>query len=140
MVRYWKDLKHKRLAIVALAVISANLTMVSMLMLWWGGWSYGPRELTDTIRLSLLAMLGCHAFLGGFIDWPATGRRHYRRGPGPADAQRGDECAPALCPVRPMPGTPGPISKSIRTACGIGAMRSFWPRSTQLRHKMSGTI
>ncbi len=64
VVRYWKDLKHKRLAIVALAVIGANLTVVSMLMLWWGGWSYGPRELTDTIPFyALLAMLGCRAFL-----------------------------------------------------------------------------
>ena len=61
---YWKDLKHKRLAIVALAAIGANLTMVSMLMLWWGGWSYGPRELTDTIPFyALLTMLGCRAFL-----------------------------------------------------------------------------
>ncbi len=64
VVRYWKDLKHKRLAIVALAAIGANLTMVSMLMLWWGGWSYGPRELSDAIPFyALLAMLGCRAFL-----------------------------------------------------------------------------
>ncbi len=63
-IRYWKDLKHKRLAIVALAAIGANLTLVSMLMLWWGGWSYGPRELTDTIPFFvLLAILGCRAFL-----------------------------------------------------------------------------
>ncbi len=64
VVRYWKELKHKRLAIVALAVIGANLTLVSMLLLWWGGWSYGPRELSDTIPFyALLAMLGCRAFL-----------------------------------------------------------------------------
>jgi hypothetical protein len=64
VVRYWKELQHKRLAIVALAVIGANLSLVSMLTLWWGGWSYGPRELTDTIPFfALLAMLGCRAFL-----------------------------------------------------------------------------
>ncbi len=64
VVRYWKELKYRRLAIVALAAIGANLAVVSMLLLWWGGWSYGPRELTDTIPFyALLAILGCRAFL-----------------------------------------------------------------------------
>ena len=90
---YWKELKHKRLAMVALAVIAADLTMVSMLLLWWGGWSYGPRELTDTIPFFvLLAILGVRAFLD---DLPSTapGRSHNRRGIGPADAERRHQCA-----------------------------------------------
>jgi hypothetical protein len=33
-------------------------------MLWWGGWSYGSRELTETLPFFvLLAIMGCRAFV-----------------------------------------------------------------------------
>jgi hypothetical protein len=63
-LRWWNRVEHKRLAIMAGGAIAANLAVLSGFKLWWGGWSYGPRELSDTIPFfALLAIVGCKAFL-----------------------------------------------------------------------------
>jgi hypothetical protein len=63
-IAYWRRLEHRGLALVACAAIVANLAIVSSIKLWWGGWSYGPRELTDSIPFfALLTILGCKGLL-----------------------------------------------------------------------------
>jgi hypothetical protein len=58
-VRYWRGLSHKPLALLALAVIVVHIVMTASWDLWWGGWSYGPRMLMETIPwFVLLTILG----------------------------------------------------------------------------------
>ncbi len=62
--RYWRQLRAEKLVLMSLAVIAADLAILSTLTMWWGGWSYGPRELTETVPFFvLLAIFGCRAFL-----------------------------------------------------------------------------
>jgi hypothetical protein len=62
--RYWNKLRHEKLVIMSLTVIVADLAILSTLTLWWGGWCYGPRELTETVPFFVvLAIAGCKAFL-----------------------------------------------------------------------------
>lgn len=64
VARHWRELQHKRLAVLASGIIAAEVVIVSSYAKWWGGWSYGPRLLTETIPwLVVLAALGCKAFL-----------------------------------------------------------------------------
>ncbi len=61
---YWRSLRHRRLVLLALGVIVVHLALLSTITLWWGGWSYGPRELTDTVPFfAMLGILGCRALL-----------------------------------------------------------------------------
>lgn len=61
-MRFWRDLPHKRLALLALAVIVVHIVMTASWGLWWGGWSYGPRMLMETIPwFVLLTILGIKA-------------------------------------------------------------------------------
>ncbi|MBV8135050.1 MAG: hypothetical protein JO121_05300 [Deltaproteobacteria bacterium] len=61
---HWRYLPHRRLGVLAIAVVLAEIFMVSAWPWWWGGWSFGPRLLTDTVPwLMLLAILGCAALL-----------------------------------------------------------------------------
>jgi len=60
---YWRRLSHRRLVLAALGAIALELAVLSTMGQWWGGWSYGPRELADTVAFfALLAILGCQAF------------------------------------------------------------------------------
>jgi hypothetical protein len=62
--RYWTILRREKLVLMSLAVIVVDVAIGSTLTLWWGGWSYGPRELTETVPFFvLLAIMGCRAFL-----------------------------------------------------------------------------
>ena len=62
--RYWTILRRQKLVLMSLAVIVVDVAIGSTLTLWWGGWSYGPRELTETLPFFvLLAITGCRAFL-----------------------------------------------------------------------------
>jgi hypothetical protein len=70
---YRKHLAHRGLAILALAQIAALAIVVSSYPMWWAGWSYGPRFLTDAIPwFVLLVILGIDAMLRSAT---APGRR-----------------------------------------------------------------
>jgi hypothetical protein len=59
MIRYWRDLPHKPLAVMAAGIVAANVVTVASWLNWWGGASVGPRLLTDTIPwFVVLAILG----------------------------------------------------------------------------------
>ena len=59
VIRYWRFLPHKVLALIAAGIIAENIGIVASWLSWWGGWSFGPRLLTDTIPwFVLLAILG----------------------------------------------------------------------------------
>jgi hypothetical protein len=59
VIRHWRDLPHKPLAMVAAAIVVANVLLVASWVGWWGGDCFGPRLLTDTIPwFVMLAILG----------------------------------------------------------------------------------
>ena len=65
--RYWRRLPQRRLASLALAAILSTIVTLACCHLWWGGHSYGPRNLAETVPwFSLLAILGIKAFLEDF--------------------------------------------------------------------------
>ncbi len=64
LIRYWKTLPFQRLAVLALAMVMIQILTIALWPIWWGGYSYGPRLLTDALPwLALLAILGCAARL-----------------------------------------------------------------------------
>jgi hypothetical protein len=64
LIRYWKTLPFQNLAILALAMVVTQILTIALWPVWWGGYSYGPRLLTDAVPwLALLAILGCAARL-----------------------------------------------------------------------------
>jgi hypothetical protein len=64
LIRYRKTLPFQKLAILALAMVVMQILTLALWPIWWGGYSYGPRLLTDAIPwLALLAILGCAARL-----------------------------------------------------------------------------
>jgi hypothetical protein len=63
-IRYRKVLPLRRLAILAIVIIAMHLAMLSCWIKWWGGGSYGPRLLLETVPwFVLLAILGIRAFV-----------------------------------------------------------------------------
>jgi hypothetical protein len=64
LVRYWRELPSQRLVILSLAVIVLHLILVSTFPIWWAGWSFGPRFLTDVVPwFVLLAIMGVKGML-----------------------------------------------------------------------------
>ena len=64
MVYYWRELSHRRVAILSLVVVTALVFAISADPNWWGGHCYGARLTTDLIPwLFLWAVLGCEALL-----------------------------------------------------------------------------
>jgi hypothetical protein len=58
LARGWRDLPHKPLAALALACAGGQLFSAAAYPHWWGGTSYGPRFLTETVVwFALLAAL-----------------------------------------------------------------------------------
>lgn len=63
-VRYWRALAKRRLAVLAIAVFVSTVALPVFYSIWWGGWSYGPREFADTVPwLVLLTIMGLRSFL-----------------------------------------------------------------------------
>jgi hypothetical protein len=59
VARYWHDLPLRPLAAAALACIAMQWILVAGFSRWWGGWSYGPRMMTETVPwFAMLAILG----------------------------------------------------------------------------------
>jgi len=62
--RYYRHFPQRRLAVLALAEIFSIIVTLSCCRIWWGGWSYGPRDLVETVPwFALLTILGIKAFL-----------------------------------------------------------------------------
>jgi len=62
--RYWQHLPKRRLAVLALAATGSVIVTLACCQIWWGGWSYGPRDLAETLPwFALLTTLGVKAFL-----------------------------------------------------------------------------
>ena len=62
IVRYWKSLPMRRLAILSIATIATNLLAIAAYPCWWGGYCYGARLMTDALPwFAVLATLGCAA-------------------------------------------------------------------------------
>src|SRR5262249_32443332 len=49
VARYWRTLPNRRVAFLSVGIICGQLIVVASWPEWWGGFSYGPRVLTDTI-------------------------------------------------------------------------------------------
>jgi hypothetical protein len=49
VLRYWRLLPFPRLVVLAIVTIAAHILLVSTWVVWWGGYSYGPRLLTDLV-------------------------------------------------------------------------------------------
>jgi hypothetical protein len=66
VVRNYPTLPHRALVWLALAISLVYVPIIACDAKWWGGWSYGPRLMSDLIPwLVLLAILACKAqFLG----------------------------------------------------------------------------
>lgn len=57
-ITYYKFIPHKSLALVAGTIIVLHIVLISSFRQWWGGYSYGPRLLTDVLPwLFLLGIL-----------------------------------------------------------------------------------
>ena len=64
LVRYWKYVQSRRLVGVSLTVLVLHLILVSSFPIWWAGFFFGPRFLTDVVPwFVLLAIMGVHAML-----------------------------------------------------------------------------
>lgn len=66
LVRYRRQIKFPRLALLALTIVVGQLLIVSGFSHWWGGSSFGPRFMTGLVPwFVLLAILGLNAMLAG---------------------------------------------------------------------------
>jgi len=62
VIRYWRDLPCARPAVVALGVVAIQTAIIGSWHFWWGGYSYGPRLMTDLVPwFVLLGILGLAA-------------------------------------------------------------------------------
>lgn len=69
VIYFWKKLPARTLVIASLAWFTVHLWLVSRAAQWWGGWSFGPRLLTDA-SLALVLIL--------IVAWVAA-REHFGR-------------------------------------------------------------
>ena len=77
LVRHWRGISHRRLSVIALAVIVAHWIMVSGVVPGHGGHSYGARYFTGIVPwLALLAVLAVDAWSR------SNGRVPLTQGPG----------------------------------------------------------
>ncbi len=79
----WLVVRHRRwiaswpLAVVTLTAIVGHVVVMSKVRVWWGGFSYGPRFLVETVPwLLCLATLGVGAWRAG-RQHAAVGRREH---------------------------------------------------------------
>ena len=64
LIRFRRQLPHKRLVVLSLAAVISQLIVISGFDHWWGGHSYGPRLMTASVPwLVLLSILGVKAML-----------------------------------------------------------------------------
>jgi hypothetical protein len=62
IVRHWRTLPQRRVALLAITIAMGNLITVAAYPCWWGSFCYGARLMIDSLPwLALLAILGCAA-------------------------------------------------------------------------------
>ncbi len=68
IIYFWKKLTARTLVIACLAWFGVHLWLVSRAAQWWGGWSFGPRLLTDAsiglVLILLVAWVAAREHLG----------------------------------------------------------------------------
>lgn len=75
LVRYRRRIRRPDLAALGCGVVALHWLALSTNPPWWGGWSYGPRLMTDLVPwLAMLAVLGLEARTRT-VPAPASGRR-----------------------------------------------------------------
>lgn len=76
-LRYRHFLPHKPLAWLAVTVILLHAILIASFRQWWGGYSYGPRLLTDILPwFFLLGILSIKAREDAMLSGSTTLRRH----------------------------------------------------------------
>jgi hypothetical protein len=64
IVRYWRNVRYKRLVSLTIAIVIAHLFVISSFPHWWGGHSFGPRFTTGLVPwFVLLAIVGIDAMI-----------------------------------------------------------------------------
>ncbi len=86
LIRYWRDLPHRPLAAMGAAIIVTNVLVVASWLSWWGGWSIGPRLLTDTIPWFVLIAI---------LSWKGR-ENYYLRAPSGTAPRTVDRMFPAI--------------------------------------------
>jgi hypothetical protein len=72
LVRYRKELEHRRLIVLAVSIIIGHLIAVAGVFPWWSGHSYGPRLTTGLVPwFVLLSILGVKAALTAREKYPS---------------------------------------------------------------------
>jgi hypothetical protein len=72
LVRYAKELPHRRLVVLALFIIIVHLIAVAGFFPWWGGHCYGPRYTTGLVPwFVLLSILAVKAALTAREKYPS---------------------------------------------------------------------
>ena len=80
VVRYRRELEHRRMAVLSLAVIFAHLLLISCFSFWVGGASYGARYGTGLVPwFVLLSILGVKAMLSARAQHAGKTRSFARR-------------------------------------------------------------
>ncbi|MEA2204767.1 MAG: hypothetical protein QOE77_1543 [Blastocatellia bacterium] len=70
LIRYWRHIVYSRLAFLSLAVIAAHMIVISCLVHWWAGHSFGARLSTGLVPwFVLLAILGLQARSRSREEW-----------------------------------------------------------------------
>ena len=73
VVAFWKRLPFRTLAVLCLCWFGLHLWLSARAASWWGGWSFGPRLLTDaSLALVVLLVLGWVAVRERFGRIPQT--------------------------------------------------------------------
>ncbi|HEU4639289.1 MAG TPA: hypothetical protein VFS84_10585, partial [Candidatus Binatia bacterium] len=67
LIRYRSQIPSRRLVILSVSVIVLHLILVSTFPIWWAGYSFGPRFLTDVVPwFVLLAIMGVKGMLTSY--------------------------------------------------------------------------
>lgn len=69
-----RRLRHDPLFLLSSAWVALHVAVVSRHADWWGGWSYGPRLLSDSLPAWFLLVVLSAAWLGERIQTPAPRR------------------------------------------------------------------
>jgi hypothetical protein len=77
VARHWRWLASRPLATLTLAAIVGHVVLMSKVRVWWGGFSYGPRFMIETVPwLTCLAALGIGAWREAWRHAAVSRREH----------------------------------------------------------------